>query len=211
MTPNLNLRLHELEAALQRHAFLELSVDDALKLRKAFLKFKDRLVAAILSREEPSFGHSLVAEAVDKITTYNIESKDPSRKAIQGTSQVADKKAQVLLAEHDTKVAAFFIKHLHAAGYDVLWSSHARMAKTLIHNGNPDAIICGVYSSRSFGKEVLTFVRKRSAPYIPVLLVGGAEHCDALRDTIHLGADDYLAQHITAAEIIGKVKQLLKQ
>lgn len=211
MTPNLNLRLHELEAALHRHAFLELSVEDALKLRKAFLKFKDRLVAAILSREEPPFGHSLVAEAVDKITTYNIESQGPSRKAIQGTSPVADKKAQVLLAEHDTKVAAFFIKHLHKAGYDVLWSSHASMAKTLILKGNPDAIICGVYSSRSFGKEVLTFVRKRSTSYIPVLLVGGADHCDALRDAIHLGADDYMAQHITAAEIIGKVKQLLKQ
>ena len=114
-----------------------------------------------------------------------------------------------MLAEHDTRVAAFFIKHLHKAGYEVLWASHASMAKNLIQNTEPVVAICSVYSQSSFGSEVVKLIRQPEEKHIPVILVAGAEHSDGLREAISLGVDDYMAQHITASEIVGRINRVL--
>ena len=210
MTPNLILHLHELEVALRRHAFLELSVADATNLRKAFLLFKDRLLAGILPQDNFTIREYFSLEAKGNMSLETSDILEASENALEAASGIARNKKQILLAEHDTKVAAFFVKHLQKAGYDVLWSSNANMAKTLVQNGNPSAIICSVYSSQSFGREVLTYVRNRNTSRIPVVLIGGADHSTALQEAIRLGADDYMAQHITAAEVVGRIERLLK-
>lgn len=210
MNPNLLLHLHDLELALRRHAFQELSVADAIKLRKAFLLLKDRLLACVLPREPISMNKYFSLESMSDPSLPTSDIIEASENTLEAASNVMPKKEQVLLAEHDTKVAAFFIKHLQRAGFDVLWCSYANMAIKLIQNGNPSAILCSVYSRRSFGREVLTYVRNRHNTHIPAILIGGAHHSEALGQAISLGADDYMAQHITAAEVIGKIKRLLK-
>ena len=210
MAPNLMLQINDLENALHRYSLLELSIADATKLRQAFMAFKDRLFNRILSQEENTHRQSDLPDVLHDLAAPVLESNKLTERTENETSSQKRIKSQILLAEHDTKVAAFFIKYLHGAGYNVLWASHASMAITLIQNGNPDAILCSVYSSKSFGREVLTFTRDRAALQTPVLLVGGANHSEALRDAIHLGADDYMAQHITAAEVVGKIERLLR-
>ena len=209
MAPNLRLHLHELELALRRHAFLELSIADAVKLRKAFLFFKERLLAGLFPQEPGALSKYLSLETVDDLATQASEILQAAEAERNVKSARVGKKKQILLAEHDPKVAAFFIKHLQKAGYEVFWSSYSLMAKTLLQNADPAVILCSVYSSRSFGREVLTYVRNRGDEHIPVIVIGGADHSEALRDAIMLGADDYMAQHITAAEVIGKVERLL--
>ncbi|MBT8235422.1 MAG: hypothetical protein KJO04_04455, partial [Bacteroidia bacterium] len=78
-----------------------------------------------------------------------------------------------------------------------------------IQNTEPVVAICSVYSQSSFGSEVVKFIRQPEKKDIPIILVAGAEHSDALREAISLGADDYMAQHITASEIVGRIRQAL--
>lgn len=211
MTPNLILtRLNDLEAVLYRYSIQELNVADATRLKRAFLDFKDRVIARLYTRGDLVFLSTLFQDPESTFTLLQDESSDPRHHAVTNTQWNVDKGRQVMLAEHDPRVASFFIKHLQGAGFEVLWASHEAMAKRMLQNGNPDAVICSVYSRRGFGKEVLASIRKPGNRHIPVLLVGGEKHCEALRDAIQLGADDYMAHHITAAEIIGKVGQLIR-
>ena len=203
-------QLSELEAALMRYSCQELNASDAARLKDTFSAFKDRVEEKLWAEEEASFFESLSPSTRESASTRRLLRQTNQAYKTRKTSNKKECKGQILLAEHDTRVAAFFIKHLHQAGYDVLWASYASMAKTLVMNGEPDVLICGVYSRSSFGKEVLEFMREPGKKHIPAIIVGGAEHSDALRDAITLGAEDYLAQHITAAEVIGRVERVLK-
>ncbi len=190
-------QLSQLEVALKSYSLQELGVTDAARLKNAFSAFKDRIEAKLWAKEEREFLEELSPLVTEVSTTEQL------------LHQSAECKPQILLAEHDTRVAAFFIKHLHKAGYDVLWASHTAMAKSLIQNTEPVLAICSVYSQSSFGSEVIKFIRQPKKKRIPVILVAGAEHSDALREAISLGADDYMAQHITASEIVGRIKKAL--
>ena len=203
-------QLSELEAALMRYSYQELNASDAARLKDTFSAFKDRIEDKLWAEEEASFFESLSPSARQSASTRRLFRQTTKAYKTRQKPNRDERKGQILLAEHDTRVAAFFIKHLHQAGYDVLWASYASMAKTLALNGEPDLMICSVYAKASFGKEVLQFMREPGRKHVPAILVGGAAHSDALRDTITLGAEDYLAQHITAAEIIGRVERLMK-
>lgn len=210
MNPNLILtQLQDLEVALNRYSFLELCVRDALRLKKSFIAFKQRIESRLWAEQEMAFSQALLPEE-DKPNSVPRSLSLP--KALEDTNGHSHSKPtrQILLAENDTRVAAFFIKHLHRAGYDMLWASSASMAVAMLQKGEPDAAICSVYSSKSFGRQILGFMRDPGRKHIPVILVGGAEHSDALRDAIALGAEDYFARHITSAEVVGKVDRLFK-
>lgn len=211
MTPNLILtRLNDLEAVLNRYSILELNVADATRLKRAFLEFKDRVMARLYTQEDLLFLRSVLRDADSKRPFPRKPVTRSDQKAVPEKQLMSTSPRQIVLAEHDTRVASFFIKHLQGAGFEVLWASHKAMAIRMIQNGDPDAVICSVYSRRGFGREVLACIRRPGNRHIPVLMVGGEKHCEALRDAIEFGADDYLAHHITAAEVIGKIERLLK-
>ena len=203
-------QLSDLEAALIRFSCLELSTSDAARLKHAFSAFKERVETKLWEEQETAFLEALSPAARKSAAAKRLIRQTNKFVAPHNKTDRPVRKGQILLAEHDTRVAAFFIKHLHKAGYDVLWASHASMAKTLAQRSEPDVAICSVYSRSSFGKEVLQYMRASGIKHIPAILVGGAEHSDALREAIALGAEDYLAQHITAAEIIGRVERIMK-
>ncbi|MDH3699015.1 MAG: response regulator [Flavobacteriaceae bacterium] len=203
-------QLSQLEATLTTYSLQELGIADAARLRKAFSAFKERIEAKLWAKEEREYLEDLSAAVNNAPSTIPLLQHTPNTATNQVHHKSAAAKAQILLAEHDTRVAAFFIKHLHKAGYDVLWASHASMAKTLFRNAEPAIAICSVYAASSFGSEVIKYIRQPEQKHIPVILVAGAEHSDGLREAISLGAEDYLAQHITAAEIVGKIKRALK-
>lgn len=211
MTPNLILtRLNDLEAVLNRYSIQEMNVADATRLKRAFLDFKDRVIDRLYTLEDRVTLNSLFQNTVTNLPFLQDETSKPGHNALADKQFNTGSGRQILLAEHDTSVASFFIKHLHAAGFEVFWASHESMARRMLQTGNPAAAICSVYSRRGFGRQVLAYIRNSEERDIPVLMVGGEKHCEALRDAIELGADDYMAHHITAAEIIGKVERLLK-
>ncbi len=202
-------QLSQLEAALKSYSLQELGIADAARLRDAFSAFQDRIESKLWAKEESDFLEEICPCATDASTKEQLLEHGPNTTPTQIQHKHAECKPQILLAEHDTRVAAFFIKHLHKAGYDVLWASHASMAKTIVQSTEPVLAICSVYSQSSFGSEVIKFIRQPEKKHMPVILVAGAEHSDALREAISLGADDYMAQHITASEIVGRIKQAL--
>ena len=203
-------QLSDLESALMRYSCYELDTLEAARLKAAFASFRKRVESNFWDQQEQSFLAALSPSERQSASTKRLLRQTSEAVENHLVPQKKSKKKTILLAEHDTRVAAFFIKHLHKAGFDVLWASYPSMAETLVKNGAPDAVICSTYSRESFGKETLQFIRDTYEKYIPVIVVSGGAHSDALRDTITLGADDYLAQHITAAELVGRVERVMK-
>ena len=202
-------QLSDLESALMRYSCQELNTSDAARLKSTFSAFKHRVESKLWEEQEAAFLKALSPSTEKSTQTKRLPHQTEKAIGSHFKTNSSVGKGQILLAEHDTRVAAFFIKHLHKAGYDVLWASFTSMAKTLVQRSEPDLVICSVYSRSSFGREVLEFIRVPGKKHIPAILVAGAEHSDALRDAITLGAEDYLAQHITAAEIVGRVERLM--
>jgi len=207
--PTILKQLSQLELALKSYSLQELDISDAARLRDAFSAFKDRIEAKLWAEEDRDFLEELFTSATNHQATEQLLQPSPKTTSSKIADDSDKSKAKILLAEHDTRVAAFFIKHLHKAGYEVLWASHASMAKNLIQNTEPVVAICSVYSQSSFGSEVVKLIRQPEEKHIPVILVAGAEHSDGLREAISLGVDDYMAQHITASEIVGRIEQVL--
>lgn len=96
-------------------------------------------------------------------------------------------------------------------GYKVVTANDGREALDLIVQAPPDLILLDLMMPEMDGFEVLTRLRNmKEVPYIPtILLTGVQEHTTRIKG-LEMGADDFLNKPIAFAELIARVKSLLR-
>lgn len=117
---------------------------------------------------------------------------------------------RILVVEDERKVARFLKKGLEAERYavDVAGDGQQGMALALAYDY--DLVILDVMLPETSGTDVLTAVR-RQKPQLPILVLTAR---DALQDKIkhfEKGCDDYLTKPFAFAELIMRVKALLRR
>ena len=123
----------------------------------------------------------------------------------------------ILVVEDDPATAAFLGDNLVADGFAVASASSADEAVRAIEVRGPALVILDVALEGSSGLEVLDRVRaadgarSRIDPALPVLMLSGrATETDRVRGFAR-GADDYLVKPFSYAELVARVRALLRR
>jgi two-component system copper resistance phosphate regulon response regulator CusR len=118
--------------------------------------------------------------------------------------------ARVLVVEDEAKVAGALSEGLGGEGYDVVVATTGEDAFFRASEQTFDLIVLDVMLPGRDGFEVLSALRKRSLQ-VPVLMLTAR---DAIEDRViglDRGADDYLVKPFAFAELLARIRALLRR
>jgi two-component system, OmpR family, alkaline phosphatase synthesis response regulator PhoP len=127
-----------------------------------------------------------------------------------GRSEAAGSKKTVLVIEDDESIALGLEMNLGAEGYHVLAARDGEDGLALARGDDPDLVILDVMLPKLNGFEVLRMLRseRRTMPII-MLSARGAELDKVMG--LELGAEDYITKPFSLAELLARVKAVLRR
>src|SRR5215469_2109170 len=117
--------------------------------------------------------------------------------------------ARILVADDDPLVVRLVRTHLTRAGYQVLTAGTGPEARAAAADEQPDLVILDLMLPHLDGYEVCRRIREFSLVPI-VMLTARGEQADKLRG-FEMGADDYLTKPFAPAELLARVKAVLRR
>src|SRR5205809_3242365 len=115
----------------------------------------------------------------------------------------------VLLVEDEPEIVGLLTDFLAVEGFGVVAADDARGAITALGRHDVDCILLDVMLPGASGFDVCRRIRERSD--VPLLFLSArGEDEDKLRG-LALGADDYVVKSATPAEVVARVKAVLRR
>lgn len=118
---------------------------------------------------------------------------------------------RILLVEDEEPLALGLEYNLSEEGYDVTIAHNGREALKLFNRNDYDLIILDIMLSyQDDGFEVARHIREQSLQ-IPILMLTARNSVDDVIRGLELGADDYITKPFHLAELLLRVKRILKR
>jgi DNA-binding response OmpR family regulator len=115
----------------------------------------------------------------------------------------------VLLVEDEPDIVALLTDFLAVEGFGVLAAGDAPAAIAALDGNGVDCVVLDVMLPGGSGFDVCRHIRERSD--VPLLFLSArGEDGDKLRG-LALGADDYIVKSATPAEVVARVKAVLRR
>ena len=125
-----------------------------------------------------------------------------------GTSAVAEG-SLVLVVEDEREIGALMRDFLEADGFAVVNAESASTALRAIDVDAPDCVLLDIMLPDESGFDLCRRIRERSD--VPVLFLSARDtDADKLRG-LGLGADDYIVKSATPAEVVARVKAVMRR
>ena len=117
---------------------------------------------------------------------------------------------KILVIEDEPKAAAYLRQGLTEAGYTVDVAADGEAGLAAARLDEYAAVLCDVMLPRRDGFSVVAELR-RAGRQMPVLLLTARGEVDARVRGLDAGADDYLAKPFSFAELLARVRALLRR
>jgi two-component system copper resistance phosphate regulon response regulator CusR len=117
---------------------------------------------------------------------------------------------RILLIEDEKKTAAFLAKGLGEAGYTVETAADGEQGLAMAQGAALDLLIVDVMLPKKDGWAVVEELRRKNVR-TPVLFLTAR---DSVRDRVkglELGADDYLVKPFAFAELLARIRSILRR
>ena len=120
--------------------------------------------------------------------------------------------SKILLAEDEEHLGKMVQFKLERAGYQVIWKQDGLTAWDCIRQERPDLIILDVMMPGLDGFQVLERIRAQaSTSATPVLMLTAYAQQSQIEQGIQTGASDYMSKPFKPAELLSRVRRLLKE
>ncbi len=117
---------------------------------------------------------------------------------------------RILVVEDDPTLAAFVAKGLREAGYVVDVAADGPRGLDLAVERRPDLAIVDIMLPGMDGFAVVEAVRRRGLQ-IPVIILSAKRSVDDRVKGLQIGGDDYLTKPFAFAELLARVRALLRR
>jgi DNA-binding response OmpR family regulator len=117
--------------------------------------------------------------------------------------------ASILVVEDDEQIAELMRDFLEAEGFRVRHAASGRETNEQLLLGRPDLVLLDVMLPDESGFEICRRLRRDSS--VPVLFLSARDSdADKIRG-LGLGGDDYIVKSATPAEVVARVKAVLRR
>jgi DNA-binding response OmpR family regulator len=110
----------------------------------------------------------------------------------------------IIAVDDEESILKLLSVNLRADGYEVVTASNGEEALKLMDECEPDLIILDIMLPGLDGFQVLDLIRQRSQ--VPVIMLTARAEEAALRDSLLLGADDYMQKPFSLLELAARIK-----
>ncbi len=117
---------------------------------------------------------------------------------------------RVLAIEDDPSMAAALRVLLQRVGFDVTIAGSGPVGWQMIEHQRPDAVLLDLSLPGLSGRELLRRLRARGDE-VAVLAVTADRSTQSLTAVLELGADDYVAKPFRGAELIARLRAVLRR
>lgn len=126
---------------------------------------------------------------------------------------------KIVVIEDEFDIRAEVMDWLQFEGYEVIGAENGRLGLQTIHQEKPALVLCDISMPEMDGQELLVELRSDAAfAQLPFIFLTAAADRDSMRQSMNLGADDYLTKPFSQADVItavrtrlGKQKQIQSQ
>ena len=115
----------------------------------------------------------------------------------------------ILVVEDDQRIADLIVKNLEAAGYSCTQSADGGHALADFNRVRPSLVLLDVGLPGMDGLEVTRRIRRESD--VPILMVTARSGESDKLLGLEIGADDYITKPFSTAELIARVRALLRR
>ncbi len=122
---------------------------------------------------------------------------------------MADRSPRVLVVEDDREIADVLRRALGMADYEVRVAGDGEAALEAASDFAPDAVVLDLGLPKLDGLEVAR--RLRSEGDVPILVLTARDAVEARVKGLDAGADDYLVKPFERAELLARVRALLRR
>jgi len=117
--------------------------------------------------------------------------------------------ARVLVVEDDVEIAGALRRSLALEGYDVELAGDGIAALSRAETYEPDAVVLDIGLPKLDGVEVCRRLRERGD--VPILILTARDAVETRVEGLDSGADDYLVKPFERAELLARVRALLRR
>ena len=119
-------------------------------------------------------------------------------------------KRPIILAVDDEETMLKLLRiNLPVDGYRVITASNGTSALELLEEYEPDLVLLDIMMPGLDGFRVLDLIRQRSG--IPVIMLTARADVTTVRDTLALGADDYVRKPFSILELTARIRAKLRR
>jgi len=120
-----------------------------------------------------------------------------------------ENQACILVVDDDQNLLRMVSRTLEMEGFQVLTAGDGGSALALLEQHKPDLVLLDILMPGLDGFEVLKRIRQHSS--VPVIMLTAINQVTAVRDTIGLGADDYIRKPFSIVELLARIRCKLRR
>jgi DNA-binding response OmpR family regulator len=119
------------------------------------------------------------------------------------------KRTCILAIDDEEEILRLLKKIFEEEGYDFVGATSGDSAFSLLRERQPNLIILDIMMPDLDGFQVLNLIRQKSD--VPVIMLTGRGDLTALRDSVEIGADDYIRKPFYPLELVARVRAKLRR
>lgn len=117
---------------------------------------------------------------------------------------------KLLVVEDDPQVRKMLVRNLSYEGFDVNAVEDVAGAHSALSGDRPDLILLDLMLPDGDGTEVCNTLRK-AGDRLPIIMVTARDTADETISGLEMGADDYLVKPFSTAELVARVRSILRR
>lgn len=122
---------------------------------------------------------------------------------------MTEQRERILVVDDEEMVRSLLQRTLEKAGYDIITAANGQEALDKVSQFDVSLVLLDIKMPVLDGFQTLELIRQQYD--VPVIMITGIGEVTSVRDSLALGADDYIRKPIKKGELLARIKAKLRR